>query len=126
MRKRHHEGGKDWNRENLVGNSDTREGDDGYPDKIENGNQDSDCFGTEPVEPTDSKFSLLRARQRSCARHQRSPVFLQDLQAAIGPAMTLFLVGLEGVRKQPMTVARGRVVDLPALFEHCEANIALP
>ena len=49
----------------------------------------------------------------------------QDLQAAIGPAVALLLVGLEGVGQQAVAVAPVGVVDLPAVLEHEQAEIGV-
>ena len=52
-------------------------------------------------------------------------MLLDDLQAAIGPAVALLLVGLEAVRQQAVAIALVGVMRLPALFEHGEAEIGV-
>src|SRR5207248_6499653 len=52
-------------------------------------------------------------------------MFAQDLEAAIGPTVALPLVGFERIRQQPMTVAAIGVVDLPAMLEHSQAEVAI-
>ena len=83
------------------------------------------ALGAEPVEPAEREFALLLAREQARARQELPPVLLEDLEAAIGPAVALLLVGLEGVGQQAVAVAAVGVVDLPALFEHGEAEIGV-
>ena len=52
-------------------------------------------------------------------------MLLDDLQAAIGPAVALLLEGLEGVGQQAEAVAAVGVMRLPAELEHGEAEIGV-
>ena len=61
-------------------------------------------FRAEPIEPAEPKLALLVAGEPSAARQEAAPVLLENLQAAIGPAVTLLLVGFEGVGQQTVAV----------------------
>ena len=87
--------------------------------------QHAERFGTEPIQPAEREFALLLAGELARARQEATPVLLQDLQAAIGPAMALLLVGVESVGKQAVAVAPVGVMHLPALLEHGEAEIGV-
>ena len=52
-------------------------------------------------------------------------MLLEDLEAAIGPAVALFLVGLEAVGQQAVAVAAVGVVRVPAELEDGEAEIGV-
>src|SRR6185437_10273844 len=105
MRQRDGEGGDDRNGENAVGHRDVEESDDRHPDDIQDSDHDADTFGAEPIEPTEREFALLIAGQPARAGQEAAPVLLEDLESAIGPAVTLFLVSLEAVGQQAVAVA---------------------
>ena len=52
-------------------------------------------------------------------------MLFHDLEAAIGPAVTLFLVGLEAVGQQAVAVAPVGVMRLPAELEQREPEIGV-
>ena len=52
-------------------------------------------------------------------------MLLQNLEAAIGPAIALLLVGLESVGQEPMTVALVGVVHLPSALENGEPEVGV-
>src|SRR5262245_59676669 len=54
-----------------------------------------------------------------------TPMLSQNLETAVGPAMTLLLVSLEGIGEEPVSVAPVGVVDLPPMFEHQQAEVAV-
>src|SRR6516164_5428936 len=99
MEKRDRECGEDRDSKNCVGNSDPNEGDYRYPDQIEEGDDNADGFRAQPIKPTQPELALLFAREAARAGEKVTPMFADDLEAAIGPAMALLLVGLEGVRQ---------------------------
>ena len=99
------------------------ERDDRHPEQIEDRDHDADRFRAEPVQPAEREFALLLARQAAArAAADWRQCLLQDLEAAIGPAVALLLVGLEGVGQQAVAVAPVGVVDLPAMLEHDAAR----
>ena len=56
---------------------------------------DAEALGAEPVEPAEREFALLVAGELAGAGQEAAPVLLQNLEAAIGPAVALLLVGFE-------------------------------
>ena len=86
---------------------------------------DAEALGAEPVEPAEREFALLVAREPAGARQEAAPVLLEDLEAAIGPAVALLLVGLETVGQQAVAVAAVGVMRLPAVLEQREAEIGV-
>ena len=87
---------------------------------------------TTPMLSAPSQLSQPRANSRFCSRvsrlapgSKRRQCFLHDLEAAIGPAVTLLLVGFERVGQQPVAVAPVGVVREPAALEHGEAEIGV-
>ena len=52
-------------------------------------------------------------------------MLLDDLQAAIGPAVALLLVGFERVGQETMTIPSIGVMDLPPVLEHMQTEIAI-
>ena len=117
MHQRDHEGGDDRQRQDLVGNGDVGKGDDRHPDQIEDGDQHAEAFGAEPVQPAQREFAPLVGRQPARAGQEAPPVLLDDLEAAIGPAVALLLEGLVGVRQQAVAVAVVGVVRQPAVLD---------
>ena len=97
MGERDGEGREDRDGEDLVGDCDADEGDDGHPDEIEDCHRNPDRFRAQPVEPTDREFAFLLARETAVAEHQMAPMLSQNLEAAIGPAIALLLIGLESI-----------------------------
>src|SRR5439155_4005038 len=87
--------------------------------------RNADRFGTEPIEPAEREFPLLFARETARPRQQMAPMFAQNLEAAIGPAMALLLVGVERVGQQAVAVAPVGIVDVPAELERGEAEISV-
>ncbi len=63
-----------------------------------------------------SRSSALAPFHAARARHETAPVLLDDLEAAIGPAMALLLEGLIGVRQQAVAVAVVGVMREPAML----------
>src|SRR3977135_4235627 len=53
------------------------------------------------------------------------PMLADDLKPAIGPAMTLLFEGIERVGQQTMTVASIGIMNLPATFEDCQAEVGV-
>src|SRR5215813_7861871 len=97
MGERDGEGREDRNGEDLVGDCDAAEGDNGHPDEIEAGHRNPDRFRAQPVEPADREFAFLLARETAVTEHQMAPMLSQNLEAAIGPAIALLLIGLESI-----------------------------
>src|SRR5260221_11041657 len=77
------------------------------------------------MEPANCKFALLLARKCVGARQQVTPMLAQNLQTAIGPSVALLLVGLECVGQQAVSVAPVGVMNLPAMLEHQQTEIAV-
>src|SRR5205085_1742535 len=71
------------------------------------------------------KLAALVGRQPARAGQKAPPVLLDDLEAAIGPAVALFLEGLIGVRQQAMAVAVVGVVGGPAVLDDGKAEIGI-
>ena len=87
---------------------------------------------TTPTLSAPSQFSQPSANSRFCSRVSRlragqetPPVLLHDLEAAIGPAVALLLVGVEAVGQQAVAVAPVGVVREPAEFENGQAEIGV-
>src|SRR5262249_40911810 len=95
------------------------------PQQIENGDQDANRFGAKPVEPADCELALLIAGEAACARQEAPPMLADDLQSAIGPAITLLLERLVGVGQQAVTVALVGVLHLPAMLQHGQPEVAV-
>ena len=125
MDERHHESRENRQREDLVRNGDAGESDDRHPDQIEDRDHHPDRFRAQPVEPADAKLALLLARQPRGAGQQMAPVLPQDLEAAIGPTMALLLESVESVGQETMPVASIGVMDLPAMLENQQPEIAV-
>ena len=118
MDHRHHEGGDDRQREDAIGHRDIGERDDRDPDDVQKRNDDADAVGAEPVEPADAVFALLLAREAINPRQQPPPMLTEQLESAIGPALTLALVGIESVGQQPVAVAMIGVMGDVAVLEN--------
>ncbi len=114
MHQRDDEGGDDRKRQDLVGNRDVGEGDDRHPDQVEDRDHDAEAFGPEPVQPTQREFAALIRCQPAGAGQEPPPVLLDDLEAAIGPAVALLLERFIGVGQQAFAVAHIGVVGEPA------------
>src|SRR5262245_9845317 len=97
MGERDGESREDRDGEDLVGDGDADEGDDGYPDEIEDCHRNADRFRAQPVEPADREFAFLLARETAVEGQQMAPMLAQNLEAAIGPAIALLLISLESV-----------------------------
>src|SRR5581483_7433025 len=95
------------------------------PDQVQNGDDDANALGAEPIEPAEQEFALLLAREPARAGQEAAPVLLENLEAAIGPAVALLLVSLEGVGQQAMAIAAPGVMRLPAELENGEAEIGV-
>src|SRR5690242_2790169 len=52
-------------------------------------------------------------------------MLLENLEAAIGPPVSLFLVGIEAIGQQAVTIALVRIVGLPAEFEQRQAEVGV-
>ena len=65
----------------------------------------AEAFGAEPVQPAQREFAALVGRQPARAGQEAPPVLLDDLEAAIGPAVALLLEGLVGVGQQAVAIA---------------------
>ena len=126
MRDRHREGGQDRHGQHLVREWRCRA-------NATNGTQIRLSSATStPMLSAPSQFSQPSANSRFCsrveparARQEAPPVLLQDLEAAIGPAVALALVGQEAVRQQAVAVAPVGVVREPAELEDGEAEIGV-
>src|SRR5207248_5329576 len=103
-----------------VGESNNRD-----PDQVEDGHEHAKAFGAEPVQPAKRKFTALIGRQPARAGKKTSPVLLDDLETATGPAMALLLESLVGVRQQPVAVAVIGVVRQPAMLDDREPEIGV-
>jgi hypothetical protein len=114
MRDRYDEAHKDWCGEDAIGHRNIEECNHRHPNDIEDGDSNADAFGTEPIEPAESEFALLLAREPAAARQESPPVLFENLEATISPAVTLLLVRLEAVRQQAVALALIGVVGLPA------------
>ena len=125
MHQRDHERGDDRQRQDLVGNGDVGEGDDRHPDQVEDRDQHAEAFGAEPVQPAQREFAALIRRQPARAGQEPPPVLLDDLEAAIGPAMALLLEGLVGVGQQAVAVAVVGVMRQPAVLDDGKAQIGV-
>ena len=110
----------------LSGTAMSRKATTGTQSDIEDRDHDADAFGAEPVEPAEREFALLVAGQPAGAGQEAAPVLLDDLEAAIGPAVALLLVGLEGVGQQAVAVAPVGVMRLPAELEHASGRDRCP
>src|SRR5205085_3028969 len=99
--------------------------DDWYPDEVEQRHDHAEAFGTQPVQPAEAIFALLVGRQPAPSRQEVPPVLLDDLETAIGPAVTLLLEGLVGVGQQALAVAVVGVVRSPAELLDRKAEIAV-
>src|SRR5262249_33032067 len=97
MGERDGESREDRDGEDLVGDSDAGEGDNGHPDEIEDCDRNPDRFRAQPVQPTDREFAFLLARETAAAGQEMAPMLAQNLEAAIGPAIALLLISLERV-----------------------------
>src|SRR5262249_56541652 len=97
MGERDGEGREDRDGENLVGDSDASEGDDGHPDEIEDFDRTPDQFRAQPVQPADREFAFLLGRETAAAGQEMAPMLAQNLEAAIGPPVALLLISLERV-----------------------------
>src|SRR5262249_50030461 len=118
------EGREDRDGEDLVGDGDAGQGDNGHPDEIEDCDRNPDRFRAQPVEPADREFAFLLARETAAARQEMTPVLSQNLEAAIGPPVALLLISLESVGEEAVAVASVGIMDLPAVLEHEQAEIA--
>ncbi len=76
----------------------------------------AEAFGAQPVQPAQREFAALVRRQAARAGQEAPPVLLDDLEAAIGPAVALLLEGLVGVGQQALAVALVGVVRQPAVL----------
>ena len=112
-------------REDAIGHRDIGEGDDRDPDDVQKRDDHADAVGAEPVEPADAVFALLLTGQAIDPRQQPPPMLAQQLEAAIGPALALALIGVEGVGQEPMTVAMVGVVGDIAVLEKRKAEIGV-
>src|SRR5262249_58964902 len=77
------------------------------------------------VDPAARELALLVGREQAHAGQEAPPVLADDLQAAIGPAVALLLVGLEGVGQEAVAVAAAGVERRPALLDDGEAEIGV-
>src|SRR5476649_2127013 len=125
MSDRDGKGAENWNRQDAIRHRDVEEGDDWHPDDIEDGDDDAEAFGAEPIKPAERKFTLLIAGEAAHAGQETAPVLLENLEAAIGPAMALLLVGLEAVGQEAVAIAPVGVMRLPTEFEQREAQIGV-
>src|ERR1700730_14093158 len=92
-------------------------------------------FGIGPRTPRLSPRDRVQPAERECAPRIRQqparagqkapPVFLDNLEPAIGPAVALLLEGLIGVRQQAVAVAVVGVVGQPAVLDDGEAKIGV-
>src|SRR5262245_4205757 len=114
MGDRNNKAHQDRGGEDAVGQGNIEECDHRHPADIEDGDCNANGFGAEPVEPAESEFALLLAREPAAARQEPAPVLFENLETAIGPAMALLLVRIEAVRQQAVTIALVGVVGLPA------------
>src|SRR5262249_60231392 len=101
------------------------EGADRHPDQVEDRPQPPPAPRAEPVEPADRELALLVAREQAHAGQEAPPVLADDLQPAIGPAVALLLVGLEGVGQQAVAVAAAGVERRPTLLHDREAEVGI-
>src|SRR6266404_5859413 len=125
MHQRDHESSDDRQCQDLVRNGDVGEGHDRHPDQIEDRDQNTETFGPEPVQPAERKFAPLIGREPARAGQETPPVLLDDLEAAISPAMALLLERLIGVGQQAMAVAVVGVMRQPAVLDDREAQIGV-
>src|SRR5262245_32419725 len=123
MHDRNNEACDDRRRQNAVGYGDIEERDNRHPDDVEDGNDHADALGAEPVQPTEREFALLIAGEPARAGQEAPPVLLQNLEAAIGPAIALLLVRFEAVWQQPVAITVVRVMGLPAQLEQSEPEV---
>ena len=85
-----------------------------------------------PIASAPSQLSQPKQNSRFCGRvrlpgmrQQGAPVLLENLQSAIGPAVTLLLVGFESVGQEAMAIAAIGIVDLPAALENAKTEIGI-
>src|SRR5262249_22240819 len=97
MHERHEEGRKNRHSEDLVGNGDAGERNHRNPYQVENCDGHPDRFSTQPIEPADRKFSFLVMRECIDAGQEIAPMLSKILKPAIGPAIALLLISVEGV-----------------------------
>jgi len=91
----------------LSGTAMPAKADDRHPDQIEDRDQHTEAFGAEPVQPAQREFAALIRAEPARAGKEAPPVLLDDLEAAIGPAMALLLEGLVGIGQQAVAVSGG-------------------
>ncbi|KAH2775482.1 hypothetical protein KXW38_001984, partial [Aspergillus fumigatus] len=73
MRQRHHVGRYDRLREDLVGDGDVGKGHDRHPDQIEDGDDDAQALGAEPVQPAEAELAALVRGEAARARQEAPP-----------------------------------------------------
>src|SRR5215510_4171828 len=100
MHDRHDEARDDRRGQNAVRDSNIKECHHWHPDDIEDGNSDTDAFGTEPVQPANSKLALLLACEATPAWEEVAPMLLENLES---------LAPLPPRRESPHTRAEARV-----------------
>src|SRR5690606_12935252 len=125
VRQRDHEGGDNRDGQDLVRDSDTNEGDNRNPEQVENGDGHAEALGAEPIEPAKGELALLVRGEQAGTRQEAAPVLLDDLEAAIGPAVALLLERLVAVGQQAPTVAAVGVERAPALLEDRQTEVGV-
>ena len=70
-------------------------GDERHPDQIQDRDEHAEGFRAEPRQPTEQVLALLLWRKPAAAGQKSAPMLLDELHAAIGPAVALSLIGGE-------------------------------
>ena len=125
MQQHHREGREHRQSQYRLRHGNAQERDKRHPDQVENGDQHAQRLGAEPGEPAEQIVAALLRREPAAARQESAPVLLDQLDAAIGPAMALPLIGGEVARQQAPAIARLRVMRAPAALEQREPEIGI-
>src|SRR5262249_2100408 len=97
MHERDEEGRKNRHSEDLVGNGNAGERHHRTQHQVKNGQAPPDRFTPQPFGPAARKFSFLVRRECIDGGKEIAPLLSKNLKPAIGPAIALFLISVEGV-----------------------------
>ena len=95
MQEHHREGSEHRNGEHGLRHGDAEQHDERHPDQIEHGDDDAEALGAKPGEPAEQELGTLLRGDMASSRDEGAPMLLDELHPAIGPAMTLPLIGGE-------------------------------
>ena len=112
--------GKKW-----IRYGDDLEGNERYPDQIEQRCRDGNDFGPEPSQPAENEFSLLITVEQAPARQELPPVLLHDLHRAPSPTRPLSLECQIVLRQQSPAIAAVGVVGTPPELQDRQSEVAI-